>query len=149
MSGRLDIQQVDPGAYQPMFALEKYIHAGTLGEQLLALVKTRASQLNHCAFCLDMHAEEGRKAGVPQRQLDVIAGWREAPTLFSARERAAIALTEEVTLISKAGVSDETWQRVAAEFPPEEQVQLLMAICAINTWNRMAVATHQELPERS
>lgn len=148
MSSRFNIQAVDPAAYQPMFALEKYIHAGSLGEPLLALVKTRASQLNHCAYCLDMHAEEGRKAGVDQRKLDVLAGWREAATLFTARERAALAFTEEVTQIGQAGVSDETWQAVAAEFSEAEHVQLLMAICAINTWNRMAVATHQELPQR-
>lgn len=132
-----------------MFALEKYIHSGSLGEPLLALVKTRASQINHCAYCLDMHAEEGRKAGVEQRKLDVLAGWREAPTLYTARERAALALTEEVTQISAAGVSDETWSAVANEFTQTEHVQLIMAICAINTWNRMAISTHQSLPERS
>ncbi|HLS04401.1 MAG TPA: carboxymuconolactone decarboxylase family protein [Actinomycetales bacterium] len=148
MSTRLNIQEVDPAAYQPMFALEKYIHSGELGEALLALVKTRASQINHCAFCLDMHAEEGRKAGVQQRQLDVLAGWREAPNLFSPRERAALAFTEEVTQIGAGGVSDEVWDAVAAEFSQTEHVQLLMAICAINTWNRLAVATHQALPER-
>lgn len=143
---RLDIAATDKGAYAPMLALEKYVHAGSLGEELLALVKTRASQLNHCAYCLDMHAAEGRKAGVSQRKLDVLAGWHEAPSLYSAREQAALAFTEQVTLIADGGVDDETWNAVQAQFSEQESVQLLMAICAINSWNRMAIATHQSLP---
>lgn len=149
MSSRFNIQDVDPAAYKPLIALEKYVHAGTLGEPLLALVKTRASQINHCAFCLDMHTEEGRKAGVSQRKLDVLAGWREVAALYTDRERAAIALTEEITMISESGVSEATWSAVATEFTDAEHVQFIMAICAINTWNRMAVATHQDLPDRS
>ncbi|MHA3723019.1 carboxymuconolactone decarboxylase family protein [Leucobacter sp. HY1910] len=144
---RLDIAAADKAAYAPMLSLEKYIHAGSLGEELLALVKTRASQLNHCAYCLDMHTREGRNAGVAQRKLDVLAGWHEAPGLYSARERAALAFTEEVTLIADGGVSDEVWGEVQAEFSEQESVQLLMAICAINSWNRMAIATHQALPD--
>ena len=143
---RMNVHATDPKAYAPMLALEKYIHAGSLGEALLALVKLRASQINGCAFCLDMHGREARAAGVPQRQLDVLAGWQEAPGLYSARERAAIALTEQVTLISQGGVSDAVWARVAAEFSPQETVELLMDICAINSWNRLAITTHQDLP---
>ncbi|MHA3683875.1 carboxymuconolactone decarboxylase family protein [Leucobacter sp. HY1908] len=144
---RLDIAAADKAAYAPMLSLENYVHAGSLGEELLALVKTRASQLNHCAYCLDMHTREGRNAGVAQRKLDVLAGWHEAPGLYSARERAALAFTEEVTLIADGGVSDEVWGEVQAEFSEQESVQLLMAICAINSWNRMAIATHQALPD--
>lgn len=146
ISQRMDVHATDPKAYQPMFALEKYIHAGSLGEALLALVKLRASQINGCAFCLDMHGREARVAGVAQRQIDVLPGWHEAPSLYSARERAAIALTEQVTLISQGGVSDAVWAQVGAEFSPQETVELLMAICAINTWNRIAITTHQDLP---
>ncbi|HQW08151.1 MAG TPA: carboxymuconolactone decarboxylase family protein [Steroidobacteraceae bacterium] len=143
---RIAVQSIDPEAYKPMFAMEKYIHAGSLGEPLLALVKIRASQLNGCAFCLDMHNREAREAKVPQRKLDVLAGWFEAPALYSERERAAIALTEEVTLISAGGVTDVVWEKVKASFPEKEIVQLLMAIVAINAWNRLAVSTHQNLP---
>ena len=146
LSQRMDMHATDPKAYQPMFALEKYIHAGSLGEALLALVKLRASQINGCAFCLDMHGREARATGVAQRQIDVLPGWHEAPSLYSARERAAIALTEQVTLISQGGVSDAVWAQVGAEFSPQETVELLMAICAINTWNRIAITTHQDLP---
>lgn len=143
---RMSVHDVDPEAYKPMIAMEKYIHAGTLGELLLALVKIRASQINGCAWCLDMHYKEARKEQVPQRKLDVIAGWSEAPTVYSERERAALALTEEVTLISVAGVSDAVWSKVTDAFQEKEIVQLLMAISAINVWNRLAVSTHQELP---
>jgi AhpD family alkylhydroperoxidase len=143
---RISVHDVDPEAYKPMFAMEKYIHAGSLGEALLALVKIRASQINGCAYCLDMHGREARAAGVEQRRLDVLAGWEEAPELYSERERAAIALTEEVTLIGNGGVSDTVWARVTAAFEEKEVVQLLMAIAAINVWNRLAVSTHQSLP---
>ncbi len=143
---RLSIQEVDPAAYQPMFAMEKYIHGGTLGEPLLALVKIRASQLNGCAYCLDMHHREARAEQVPQRKLDVLGAWREAPALFTERERAAVALTEQVTEIGQGGVSDDVWADVTATCTDKEAAELLMAIAAINVWNRLAVATHQALP---
>ncbi|HEU0197334.1 MAG TPA: carboxymuconolactone decarboxylase family protein [Nevskiaceae bacterium] len=143
---RLNIQKADPAAYGPMMALEKYVHAGTLGEELIGLVKMRASQINGCAFCLDMHGKEARKAGVAQRKLDVLTGWHEAPSLYSLREQAALALTEEVTLISHGGVSDATWSRVEAAFGAKEIAELMMAICAINAWNRLAITTHMDLP---
>lgn len=144
---RMNIQESDPQAYQPMLAMEKYIHAGTLGEDLLALVKIRASQINGCAYCLDMHGREARNAGVDNRRLDVLAGWREAPALYSEREQAALALTEAVTLISQGGVSDALWARVKGAFSDAEVPVLLMAISAINVWNRLAVTTHQDLPK--
>lgn len=146
---RLSINEIDPKAYGPMYALEKYIHGGSLGEAMLSLIKMRASQLNGCAWCLDMHAQEARKAGVDQRKLDVLAGWHEATALFSARERAALRLTEEVTLISVAGVTDPVWADASDEFSPQELVELLMAIAAINVWNRLAIATRQDLPARA
>lgn len=143
---RLSVHDVDPDAYQPMFAMEKYVHASSLGEPLLALVKIRASQINGCAWCLDMHYKEARAQKVAQRKLDVIVGWSEAPTVYSERERAAIALTEEVTRISVAGVSDAVWSSVKESFDDKEIVSLLMAISAINVWNRLAISTRQQLP---
>lgn len=143
---RMSVQEVDPRAYGPMLAMEKYIHAGSLGEPLLALTKIRASQINGCAWCLDMHAHEARSAGVDQRKLDVLPGWIEAPALFSERERAALALTETVTMISEAGVPDSVWSQASQSFDEQEMVYLLMAISAINVWNRLAISTHQDLP---
>lgn len=144
---RISLHDADPDAYKPMYAMEKYIHAGSLGEELLELVKIRASQINNCAHCLAMHTRDARKAGVDARKVDVVSAWHEAPSLYSVRERAALALTEQVTLISNGGVSDDVWADVAAEFNEKEIAELLMAISAINVWNRLAVATHQDLPE--
>lgn len=141
---RLDIAAIDKSAYAPLLALEKYIHAGGLGEALLALVKLRASQLNGCAYCLNMHAQEARRADVAPQKLDVLAGWDEAPDVYSDREKAALRLTEQVTLI-RDGVSDETWNAAASRFDDQEMVELLMAISAINVWNRLAVSTHQHV----
>ncbi len=143
---RLNINEIDPEAYKSMYAMEKYIHSGTLGENLLALVKIRASQINGCAYCLDMHGREARQAGVENRRLDVLAGWHEAKAMFSEREQAALALTEAVTLISAGGVPDDVWANAATHFTGTEMPMLLMAISAINVWNRLAVATHQALP---
>src|SRR5699024_5017026 len=141
---RLNVLAVDKAAYQPMIAMEEYIHGGSLGEELLALIKLRASQLNGCAYCLNMHAREARKAEVDQVKVDVLAGWKEAASVYSSREQAALRLTEAVTLIA-GGVSDETWEAASADFSEQEMVELLMAISAINVWNRLAVSTHQPL----
>ncbi len=145
---RLSIPAIDPNAYKAVLGLEKYVHAGGLDEALLAIVKSRASQINHCAWCLDMHLDEARQAGVAQRKLDVLAAWREAGEMFSDAERAALALAEQVTLISQDGVTDEVWAAVRDSFDEKQSVVLLMAIAAINVWNRMNVTVRTELPER-
>jgi AhpD family alkylhydroperoxidase len=143
---RLSFQDIDPDAYKAVLALEKYVHAGGLDEALLALVKSRASQINHCAWCLDMHLAEARKLGVEQRKLDVLAAWREAGAMFSEAERAALALAEQVTLISVDGVSDDVWAAARGAFDDKQSVVLLMAIAAINVWNRMNVTVRTALP---
>jgi AhpD family alkylhydroperoxidase len=145
---RLSIPDVDPDAYKAVLGLEKYVHAGGLDEALLAIVKSRASQINHCAWCLDMHMDEARTQGVSQRKLDVLAAWREAGSMFSDAERAALALTEQVTLISENGVTDDVWSAVRESFDEKQTVVLLMAIAAINVWNRMNVTVQTEIPER-
>lgn len=146
MTQRMSVPDVDPGAYKAVLGLEKYVHSGPLDERLLSLVKIRASQINHCAWCLDMHVAEARRAGIEQRKIDLVAAWREAAPLFGSREQAALALAEQVTLISEDGVSDEVWGAVAGAFDEKETVQLLMAIAAINVWNRLNVAVRADLP---
>lgn len=146
MSQRMSIRDVDPDAYKAVLGLEKYVHSGNLDESILALVKIRASQINHCAWCLDMHSAEARQAGIDQRKLDLIPAWREATTLFSPREQAALAFAEDVTLISVDGVTEDTWERVCEEFTEKEIVYLLMAAAAINVWNRMNVTVQTALP---
>ena len=147
-SERLKVDQVDPDAYRAILALERYVRAGKPDHALAALIKLRASQLNGCAYCLDMHAAEARAAGVEQRRLDILPAWREAPSFFTDREQAAFELTESVTRIGEAGVPDAVWDGVARLFDKNEIARLLMAICAIDVWNRMAISTHQALPER-
>jgi AhpD family alkylhydroperoxidase len=147
MSQRLSIKDVDPAAHEAVLGLERYVRRSGIDPLLYELVKIRASQLNGCAFCLDMHHRDARKKGEDQRRLDVLSAWREAPELFDERERAALALTEAVTRIGDQGVPDAVWSQVAACFEERERVHLLMAIATINVWNRLAVATHQALPE--
>jgi AhpD family alkylhydroperoxidase len=144
---RLSISDVDPAAYKAVLALEEYVQGSGLDKPLYELVKIRASQLNGCAFCLDMHHREARAGGADQRRLDVLSAWREAPELFTDRERAAIALTESVTVLGRGGVPDEVWDEARRHFDEPGMIYLLMAIATINVWNRLAVSTHQELPE--
>lgn len=144
---RLSIQDVDPEAQRAVLGLSKYVGAGGLDKGLRALVDIRASQINYCAWCLDMHVAEARAAGIEQRRIDLVAAWRETGSMFDNRERAALALTEAVTRISEDGVSDEVWNSVMAVFDEKEAVRLLMAICTINVWNRMNVAVRAELPD--
>lgn len=145
-SQRLSIHRVAPEAQKAVFPLQKFSTAGTVPAAILTLVDIRASQINGCAWCLDMHAAEARKEGVPQRTIDLVAAWREAHGVFDARERAALAFTEEVTLVSEHGVSDAVWSEVRAVFDEAETVQLLMKIATINVWNRMNVAARTALP---
>lgn len=143
---RLSIQSVAPEAYKGILEIEQYTRTGDIEPILIHLLKIRASQINGCAFCLDMHAKEARADGEDQRRIDVLAGWREVPEWFSPAEQAVLAFTEEVTLIGQGGVSDQVWQAMTHHFGNEQVVRLLMAVAAINVWNRMAVATHQALP---
>ncbi len=144
---RLNIGEVDPAAHEAVLAMERYIHSGSLGENLINLIKIRASQLNGCAFCLDMHTREATAQGESLRRLAVLSAWSEAPDLYTEKERVAVELTEAVTLIAHAGVPDELWDKARASFEEPELVQLLMAISTINVWNRLAVSTHQSLPD--
>jgi len=143
---RLSVHGVDPKATQAVLGLEKYVQSSGLDKRLYELVKIRASQLNGCAFCLDMHNRDARAGGEDQRRLDVLSAWREAPDLFTAPERAALAFTESVTLIADGGVPDDVWAEVREHFDEAGAVHLLMAAAVINVWNRLAVSTHQALP---
>ena len=148
---RLSIQDVDESAYGAVLGMEQYARGrgsdnSGLEPALLELIKIRASQINGCAFCLDMHHRDAREHGESQRRLDVLAGWHEVPSLYSDREQAALALTEAVTRIADAGVPDTIWDEAATQFSQSEIVRLLMAIVTINVWNRLAVSTRQRPP---
>jgi AhpD family alkylhydroperoxidase len=134
---RIDYNKVAPGAVHAMLGLVNYTHASGLELSLVELVKMRASQINGCAYCLDMHSKDARAEGENEQRLYVLSAWREAP-FYSARERAALAWTEAVTQIS-GGISDELFRSVREHFSEKELVDLTMAVVAINGWNRLAV----------
>lgn len=139
---RISIRDVDDKAYKAIGSLSMYVGRSGLEKSLVTMIEIRASQINNCAWCLDMHTEDARKAGVDQRKLDLLAAWEEAPAVFTPRERAAMALTEQVTLIADGGVTDEVWDMVTAEFDEKEIVALIMSISTINVYNRMNVTAH-------
>lgn len=134
---RMNLKEQAPAAYRAMVELDNAIE---LDPSLAELVKLRASILNGCAFCIDMHATDARAAGETEQRLHAVAAWREAP-FFSERERAALALTDAVTLITEGHVAREVYDAVAEEFDELELAQLIWGITAINAWNRVAVAT--------
>ena len=137
MESRIDIPKVDPAAYQAMYALEKYLSTSKIDPILSELIKMRASQINGCAFCLNMHSADARKIGETEQRLYLLSAWKET-TLFTEKEKAVLALTEEVTLISNH-VSDATYQKVAGFFSETEITHIIMAIVTINAWNRLAI----------
>jgi AhpD family alkylhydroperoxidase len=139
MENRINIQKVEPAAYQAMFGLEKYLSTSTVDPILLELIKMRASQINGCAFCLNMHSADARKMGETEQRLYLLNAWKET-TLFTKEEEAVLALTEEITLISNH-VSDETYNKAASFFDEKTLAQIIMAIVTINAWNRIAIST--------
>ena len=139
MTQRIDYRRVAPAALQSMAALQKYVDDSGLEASLLELVKLRASQINGCAYCVDMHTLDARAAGETEQRLYAVAVWQEAP-FFTECERAALAWTEEVTLISQTRASDSAYEGARRHFSEKELVDLTMAIIAINGWNRLAVS---------
>lgn len=137
MLDRIDLKSVEPGAYQAMYALEKYLEAGILNPTHKELIKLRASQINGCAFCINMHTADARKMGETEQRIYLLNAWRET-TLFTEEEQAILALIEEVTLITNH-VSDAVYQKAASLFDEHYLAQIIMAIVTINAWNRMAI----------
>ena len=129
-----------------MGRVEQAVADSGLDHGLYELVKIRASQINGCAFCLDMHLRDARAAGESQRRLDVLSAWREAPSFFTDAERAALALTEAVTLIADDGVPQPVWDAAIDALGEQGVAHVLTAAVAINAWNRLAISIHQDLP---
>ena len=139
MKPRINYVQVAPDAFKAMHGLEEYVASSGLEKSLYELVKTRASQINGCAFCLDMHTKDARKAGETEQRLYALSAWRETP-FYTERERAALEWTEALTLISDTDVPDALYENVRKQFSESEIVALSMAIIAINGWNRLAIS---------
>lgn len=139
MEPRIDYLRASRGGYEAMLGLEKYLHESGLEKTLLDLIKLRASQINGCAFCIDMHWKDLRAAGEGEQRLYGLDAWEESP-YYTDRERAALAWTESVTNIREGHVPDEVYERVRKFFTEKELVDLTLAITAINGWNRLNIA---------
>ncbi|XUW86983.1 carboxymuconolactone decarboxylase family protein [Burkholderia sp. M6-3] len=139
MQQRLDFYKAGPAAIKAMLGLEERIGKSSIEKSLAELVRLRASQINGCAFCVDMHTADARKAGETDRRLATVVTWRETP-FFTDRERAALEWTEALTLVSHDHVPDAVWEAVRPHFSDEELVDLTLLISAINAWNRFAIS---------
>lgn len=139
MEPRIDYYKASPDTTKAMYGLERAVRNSGIEPGLLELVKMRASQINGCAYCIDMHSKDARAAGETEQRLYVLNAWRETP-FFSARERAALEWTESLTLIARNHVPDELFERVRAHFNEAEIVNLTFAVVAINGWNRLAIS---------
>lgn len=144
MEKRISIQAVEPQAFKAMYGLEGYLQTAQLTKTHKNLIKIRASQINGCAFCIDMHTKEALKAGETPQRIFLLNAWKETD-LFTEEEKVILALTEEVTLIHQAGVTTHSYQQAEKRFDSHYLAQIIMAIVAINAWNRIAVSTHLEL----
>ena len=145
---RLNPYQTAPDAMQALGALEAYVQSCGLEPSLVELVKTRASQINGCAYCINMHTADARKQGETEQRLYLLNAWRESP-LYTDRERAALAWTEAVTLIAETHAPDDLYEDVRAQFSESETVNLTMLIGAINAWNRLAISFRAIHPVRA
>ena len=139
MKARLNAYQADPNAMKALMTLENYVQSSGLEPSLIDLVKTRASQINGCAYCIHMHTREARGHGESEERLYLLDDWRESP-LYTERERAALAWTEAVTLVSETHVPDAVYEEARKQFGEAELVKLTVLVATINAWNRIAIS---------
>lgn len=138
MEPRIEYSKVAPGALEAMRQVQKYVDNSSLDRPLMGLVKMRASQINGCAYCLDMHSKDARALGETEQRLYGLNAWRESP-FYTERERAALAWTDALTLVSQTHAPDDVYQDIRKQFSERELVDLTMVIVAINGWNRLAI----------
>jgi len=139
MKSRLDMLKLSPGGYKAMMGLEQYVHSCGLEESLVTLMKLRASQINGCAYCIDMHWKDLRALGENEQRLYGLDAWEESP-YYTERERAALKWTEAVTLVRESHVPDEVYEEVRKQFSEKEISDLTVIVATINAWNRLAIA---------
>ncbi|MFA9187794.1 carboxymuconolactone decarboxylase family protein [Flavobacterium sp. FBOR7N2.3] len=140
---RVNINETEPQAFKAMYALENYLGTIQLSKIQKELIKIRASQINGCAFCIDMHTKDALKYGETTQRIFLLNAWHETQ-LFSEEEKVILAITEEITLISNKGLSDETYKKAEQFFDKNQIAQIIMAVVTINAWNRIAVSTQLE-----
>ena len=141
MKSRLNIQKLEPKAYEAMYGLENFLANSELDKLHLELIKIRASQINGCAFCINMHTKDAMKLGETNQRIFLLNAWRET-TLFTEEEGVILAMTEEITNISQHGLSEETYQKALTLFSENYIAIIVIAITTINAWNRIAISSH-------
>jgi len=144
MKNRIDIPKLEPEAYKAMFALENYLQKSQLSKTHLELIKIRASQINGCAFCINMHTSDALKQGETAQRIFLLNAWKETE-LFSEEEKTILAITEEVTLINQQGLSEKTYVKAGKLFDENYIAQIIMAVVIINAWNRIAISTNKSV----
>lgn len=137
---RINIQELEPDAYKALFAVEKYISNAKIDPILSELIKIRASQINGCAYCIDIHTKEARNLNISEQKIYALSAWKES-VLFTQEERVVLAMTDEITLISQNGLSVLSYEKAKAIFDEHVIAKLIMLISVINIWNRIAIAT--------
>lgn len=145
MEKRLNIYETEPAGYKAMLGLEGYLAGSQLTKTHKELIKIRASQINGCAFCIDMHTKDALKNGETNQRIFLLNAWRETD-LFTAEEKAILAITEEMTLIHQHGLSDASYQQALQFFDKNYVAQIILAVVTINAWNRIAISTQLEVP---
>ena len=147
MANRFKMAEVQPGAYKALYPLEQYIKASAIPPLHQELIKIRASQINGCAYCVNMHTKDARKLGETEQRIYLTSVWREAPNVFSEEEQLLLLITEQITLIHQQGLGQDTYEKAVALWGEERTTQVIMAVIAINAWNRIGVGLnmHPEL----
>ncbi|MGV3540027.1 MAG: carboxymuconolactone decarboxylase family protein [Rufibacter sp.] len=146
MEKRINLHELEAPAIKAVYGLEKYLATSHLTKTQKELIKIRASQINGCAFCIDMHTKDALKNGETPQRIFLLNAWRETD-LFTPEEKVLLAVVEEVTLIHQHGLSEETYARAKATFGENLLAQIIMAVVTINTWNRIAISTQMEIPK--
>lgn len=145
MEKRISIHNLEPKAYKALIGLEEYLSNTDISLTLKQLIKIRSSQINNCAFCINMHTKEALENGETQRRIFLLSAWREALDFYTDQEKVVIEMAEEITLIHQHGLRSETYQKALKVFNENQIAQIIMAIITINTWNRIAVSTHKPI----
>ncbi|MDF1613225.1 carboxymuconolactone decarboxylase family protein [Stygiobacter electus] len=141
MEKRISIKDLEPDAYKAMFQMEKYLSSCDLEKKYLELIKVRASQINGCAYCIEIHVKDALEMGESQRRLFALSAWWESP-LFNEKEKIILKMTEEISMIADKGLTTSTYERAIKHFSNNEIAQIIMQIITINSWNRIAISTH-------
>jgi len=147
MENRFNINAVESEAYKAMFGLEAYLAKTEVPRTLKELIKIRASQINNCAYCINMHTKDAIKYGESVERIFLLSAWRECSKLFTEEEQIVLSMTEEITLIHQKGLSEETYQMARKVFTEKQLAQIIMMIVTINAWNRIAVSTHLQIED--